>query len=122
MRDLPWRESLAQVREPQAQGKQERLSWQGEILALLRCLHYMSNKPNNLLNPTVELDGLEVEITRGVDGALVVTISGPGDDDTTALGSPDIRVWLNDALIYAHGETGDDLQWTPPPAKAGDSE
>jgi len=76
----------------------------------------MSNKQNNPANPTVELDGLEVEITRGVDGALVVSISGPGDDDTTALGSPDIRVWLNDALIYAHGETGDDLQWTPPTA------
>ena len=82
-----------------------------------------NNKSNDPLNPTVELDGLEVDICRGADGTLVVTINGPmGDDDTTELGSPDIRVWLNDALIYAHGETGDDLQWTPPPAKAGDDQ
>ena len=73
----------------------------------------MSNQTNNseTNNPSVELEGLEVDICRGEDGKLVVTISGPGDDDCTELGSPDIRVWVNDALIYSEGETGDDLEW-----------
>jgi hypothetical protein len=47
-------------------------------------------------------EGLEVCITRsaGSDGALVVFIDGPGDDDTNRDGSPAIRVRLNDDPIY----------------------
>jgi hypothetical protein len=49
-----------------------------------------------------ELDGLLVTITRsaGPDGALVVFIDGPGEDDTNADGTPAIRVRLNDDPIY----------------------
>jgi len=61
------------------------------------------------INPSSELDGLEVDICRGEDGKLVVSITGPGDGDLIDLGSPDIRIWLNDALIYEAGEVGDDL-------------
>jgi hypothetical protein len=57
----------------------------------------------------VEVDGLEVEVYRADDGTLVVGINGPGDEDLTTEESPDIRIWLNEALIYAHGETGEDL-------------
>jgi hypothetical protein len=57
----------------------------------------------------IDLDGLEVELYRADDGTLVIGIDGPGDDDLTTDESPDIRVWMNEALIYAHGETGDDL-------------
>ena len=57
----------------------------------------------------IELDGLSVELYRADDGTLVVGIDGPGDDDLTDEESPDIRVWMNEALIYAHGEVGDDL-------------
>ena len=81
----------------------------------------MSNQPNQFIDPlcpSVGLEGLEVDICRADDGTLVVTINGPGDNDCTALGSPDIRVWLNDALIYAHGETGDDLAFTPEPVES----
>lgn len=56
------------------------------------------------------LDGLEVSIMRDSQGKSIVEIEGP-DDDTRLLpnGSPDIRVWLNEALIYRDGKTGDDL-------------
>lgn len=60
----------------------------------------------------VELDGLEVEVYRGEDGKLVVALTGPGDEDLTDEESPDIRIWLNEALIYAHGDVGDDLSCT----------
>ena len=58
-----------------------------------------------------EVDGMEVALRRGSDGRLIVEIDGPGDSDTNELGAPDIRIWLNDALIYRHGETGDNLSW-----------
>lgn len=54
-------------------------------------------------------DELTVRICRAQDGKLVVEIEGPGDDDCIGYGVPDIRIWLNEALIYRHGETGDDL-------------
>jgi hypothetical protein len=60
-------------------------------------------------NPSVELDGLGVDIYRGEDGKLVVSITGPGDKDLKGLGTPDIRIWLNEALIYEGGRVGDDL-------------
>lgn len=56
--------------------------------------------------------GIEVEVVRSQeDGKLVVRIDGPEEDkDLNAKdGSPDIRVWLNEALIYNSGEVGDDL-------------
>jgi hypothetical protein len=56
-----------------------------------------------------DLEGLEVELHRSDDGTLVASIAGPGDDDCKGKGEPDIRIWLNEALIYAHGEVGDDL-------------
>lgn len=59
---------------------------------------------------TAELDSLEVTIYRGKDDKLVVEISGPGDEhDQCDNGAPDIRVWMNEALIYASGTVGDDL-------------
>jgi hypothetical protein len=58
---------------------------------------------------SIIVDGLEVEVYRADDGTLVVGINGPGDDDLNANESPDIRIWLNEALIYAHGEVGDDV-------------
>jgi len=71
-----------------------------------------TTKHDNPESVSCDLDGLEAEITRSeLNGKLVVSIMGPGDEDTNALGSPDIRVWLNDALIYSDGETGDDLPW-----------
>ena len=54
-------------------------------------------------------EGLEVNVYRGGDGTIVVDLLGPGDEDTTEKGEPDIRVWMNEALIYAHGRVGDDL-------------
>lgn len=58
---------------------------------------------------SVIFEGLEVEIYRADDGTLVVSLTGPGDDDLTAKEEPDLRIWLNEALIYAHGTVGDDL-------------
>lgn len=56
------------------------------------------------------LDSLEATIMRAEDGKLVVEIDGPSDDARLRPdGSPDIRVWLNDALIYRDGQTGDNL-------------
>ncbi len=53
---------------------------------------------------TATFHGLTVTITRsaGTDGALVVFIDGPPDDDHeyNADGSPAIRVLLNDDPIY----------------------
>ena len=57
--------------------------------------------------------GLEVEAYRAEDGTLVVAVDGPGDDDCDELGTPSIRIWLNDALIYRKGEVGDDLSVEP---------
>lgn len=56
------------------------------------------------------LDGLEVSIIRDSQGKSIVEIEGP-DDNARLLpnGSPDIRIWLNEALIYRDGETGPDL-------------
>lgn len=55
-------------------------------------------------------EGLEVEIRRSeVDGRLIVSITGPDEKDATDKSEPDIRIWLNEALIYKHGEVGDDL-------------
>ena len=65
----------------------------------------------------VEVDGLEVEVYRGEDGKLVVSVTGPGDEDLNDQGSPDIRVWINEALIYEDGVVGDDLsggEWPAP--------
>ena len=58
---------------------------------------------------SLEFDGLEVCVYRGEDGKLVVDLLGPGEDDTTESEEPDIRVWMNEALIYNSGEVGDDL-------------
>lgn len=55
------------------------------------------------------MDGLTVDVYRSSDGTLVVAISGPDEADTLGKGEPDIRIWLNAALIYAHGAVGDDL-------------
>jgi hypothetical protein len=76
---------------------------------------------------TVDLDGLEVELHRADDGTLVVALTGPGDEkDLRGHGEPDIRIWLNEALIYAHGEVGDDLsdggRITVKEVKAGNTE
>jgi hypothetical protein len=72
----------------------------------------MTDKHDNPDSVVCEMGGLEAEITRSeLNGKLVVSIMGPGDEDCNKLGSPDIRVWLNDALIYSDGETGDDLPW-----------
>lgn len=65
---------------------------------------------------SASLDGLGVDVYRGVDGKLVVDIIGPGDEkDMLPDTSPDIRVWINEALIYSNGEVGDNLPWSPPP-------
>ena len=53
---------------------------------------------------------IEVTVTKGIDGKVVVYVDTPELQDLTELGSPDIRVWINDSLIYADGETGDDLE------------
>jgi hypothetical protein len=70
---------------------------------------------------TIEFEGLEVEVYRGEDGKLVVQISGPGEDDLTDSSNPDIRIWLNDCLTYAHGDGANlylgDYQATSPPAQ-----
>lgn len=69
---------------------------------------------------TAFLDGLQVDVYRGEDGKLVVDITGPGDDeDLMPDTSPDIRIWLNDALIYKDGEVGDDLSGNTIPVFAG---
>lgn len=69
---------------------------------------------------SASLDGLEVDVYRGVDGKLVVDIIGPGDEkDMLEDTSPDIRVWMNEALIYSDGEVGDNLPWSPPPDPEG---
>lgn len=77
----------------------------------------MSNDTKNTINVAGEekpyaslvFDGLEVNVYRGEDGKLVVDLLGPEDDDCLDDGQPDIRVWMNEALIYRSGETGDDL-------------
>lgn len=67
------------------------------------------NKGNVPDYQTAYLDGLQVDVYRGADGSLVVDVQGPKDEDLNEKQEPDIRIWLNEALIYAHGETGDDL-------------
>lgn len=71
------------------------------------------SKTTDLVNkPTTQslvFGDLEVNVYRGEDGTIVVDLLGPGDDDVTEAGEPDIRVWMNEALIYAHGRVGDDL-------------
>ena len=63
---------------------------------------------------TVSIDGIEVDLYRGTDGKIVVDIIGPDDEkDANDLGEPDIRIWVNEALIYSGGEVGDDLSHTP---------
>lgn len=58
-------------------------------------------------NATVEVDGLTVRVYRGEeDNKLVVEITGPGDEDLIGLGTPDMRVWLNEDLIHDPGEYG----------------
>lgn len=72
-------------------------------------------------NASIELDGLVVRIYRGEDdGKLVVEIEGPDESDTMKLGEPDIRIWLNEELIYDSGEYGPedvpkDLVYPAPP-------
>lgn len=58
-----------------------------------------------------EFNGLEVLAVRSAeDGKLSVEIMGPEDPkDNTKADEPDIRIWLNEALIYWSGEVGDDL-------------
>lgn len=58
---------------------------------------------------SVIFEGLEVGVYRGEDGKLIIEITGPDDADLTDKEEPDIRIWLNEALIYAHGTVGDDL-------------
>lgn len=69
----------------------------------------LANDPN-ATSSVARLDDLEATIMRAEDGKLVVEIDGPSDGARLLPdGSPDIRVWLNDALIYRDGQTGDDL-------------
>jgi len=67
---------------------------------------------------TLQFDGLDISVTRGVDGTIVIEMDGPSDEandgkDTVLSGpyegSPDFRVYMNDTLIYAHGQSGHDL-------------
>jgi hypothetical protein len=55
----------------------------------------------------VSYEGLTVGISRSrADDKLVVEIEGPENDTAP---SPQIRIWLNEALIYRNGKVGDDL-------------
>lgn len=56
----------------------------------------------------IDWKGLLVFLYRGDDEKAVVDIVGPEGEDT-ADGSSDMRVWMNDALIYSEGKVGDDL-------------
>lgn len=59
-----------------------------------------------------ELDTLKVSVCRSPDdGVLLVEIIGPtGEADMNDNGSPRMRIWVNEALIYSEdGEVGDDL-------------
>jgi len=71
---------------------------------------------------SLQFDGLDISVTRGVDGILVVQIDGPADENNdgkdtvpagTYKGSPDLRIYLNDCLTYAHGQAGDNLKDEP---------
>ena len=66
---------------------------------------------------SLQFDGLDISVTRGVDGIIVVQIDGPGDEDIVSFGnyagSPDIRIYMNDCLTYAHGQAGDNLESDP---------
>lgn len=62
----------------------------------------------------VRFEGLVVTLVRGEDGKIVVYLDGPGDRDLVPDGepqggAPDIRIWLNEALLYRSGEIGEDL-------------
>lgn len=58
----------------------------------------------------INVDGLEVHVHRSDDdGVLVVQIDGPSDVDVRSDGTPRLRVWINEALIFDCGETGADL-------------
>lgn len=45
-------------------------------------------------------EGLSVLITRGDDGKIVVELMGPEDEKDLKNEEPDIRIWLNEELIY----------------------
>jgi len=76
-------------------------------------LNSMLNEPEKTEPPEpdkIDLDSMTIRAYRGTDRRLVVDIEGPEDEsDNLSNGSPDIRIWLNEALIYANGEVGDDL-------------
>ena len=59
--------------------------------------------------PSIELDGLEVNLYRSVeDGSLIVDITGPealGDQNDD--GSPKLRVWLNEGRLYENPLKGE---------------
>lgn len=50
---------------------------------------------------SVELDGLQVELFRGRDGKLVVSIESSfvDDKDQYPNGVPNIRIWINEQKI-----------------------
>ena len=65
---------------------------------------------------TIEYDGFEIEVTRGKDGRVIISVDstdfgnvGANTCDSDDDGVPQCRVWINDALIYSNGEVGDDL-------------
>ncbi len=61
-------------------------------------------------NKALAFEGLEINVYRSDrDNKLVVEITGPGQGGCTEGDEPDIRIWLNEALIYRSGEVGDDL-------------
>jgi hypothetical protein len=71
---------------------------------------------------SLQFDGLSISVCRGVDGTIVVQIDGPEDEansgrDTVMEGkyqnSPDLRIYINDCLTYAHGQGGDNLGEEP---------
>lgn len=63
------------------------------------------------MSKTLEFEGLEIEVYRSErDGKIVVGLDGPSERDETEDGEPDIRIWVNEALIYNSGEVGDDLK------------
>jgi hypothetical protein len=72
--------------------------------------HGLVSKTKSAEYESLKHEGLEVNVYRGEDGTIVVDLLGPDDDaDNTVAEGPDIRVWMNEALIYAHGKVGDDL-------------
>ena len=58
----------------------------------------------------MEKHNIQVTVTMGADGKAVVFIDTPDLERIADNGSPDFRIWINDALVFSEGIVGDDLE------------